>query len=69
MVINISENLHVDENGAVYINDERIILTSISAFGTLRRDLINTIGTGRMKGFLIRYGKELGKEDGEKFNV
>ena len=66
MVINISENLHVNENGAVYINDERIILTSISAFGTLRRDLINTIGTGRMKGFLIRYGMELGKEDGEK---
>ena len=31
MVLNISENLHVNENGAVYINDERIILTSDSS--------------------------------------
>ncbi len=66
MVINKHEHLHINENGAIYIHGERIILTSISAFGTLRRDLIKNIGMERMKGFLIRHGRELGREDAKK---
>lgn len=66
MVINKHEHLHISDNGAIYIHGERIILTSISAFGTLRRDLIKNIGMERVKGFLIRHGRELGREDAKK---
>ena len=43
-----------------------IVLISISAFGTLRKNLIKNIGNERVKGFLIRYGWELGQEDAKK---
>jgi PucR family transcriptional regulator, purine catabolism regulatory protein len=62
----LAENLHVNENGSVFIGDDRSIIISISAFGKLRKELIENIGTERMKGFLIRYGWELGQEDAEK---
>ena len=48
------------------MDDDRSILISISAFGTLRKNLIKNIGNERMKGFLIRYGWELGQEDAKK---
>ncbi|HEX6595240.1 MAG TPA: XylR N-terminal domain-containing protein [Bacillota bacterium] len=44
----------------------RNILVPMSAFGELRKDLMNNLGLNRMKGFLIRYGWELGKQDGKK---
>ncbi len=34
-----------------------------SAFGALRRELIDTIGFGRSKGFLLRYGWDCGETD------
>src|SRR5699024_8683228 len=54
------------ENDVLYMNNERHILISSSAFGELRKDLINNIGLERMKGFLLRYGWELGQQDAEK---
>lgn len=48
------------------MDDDRSILISISAFGTLRKNLIENIGNERMKGFLIRHGWELGQEDAKK---
>lgn len=52
-----------DHNGTIHMNNERIILLSSSAFGTFRKDLIENIGMDRMKGFLIRYGRDLGVKD------
>lgn len=63
---NLNENLQIKKNGSIFIEDDRSILISISAFGTLRRNLIENIGLERMKGFLIRYGWELGQEDAKK---
>ena len=63
---NLNDNLHIKKNGSIFIEDDRSILISISAFGTLRRNLIENIGLERMKGFLIRYGWELGQEDARK---
>lgn len=48
------------------MNGERMILIPSSAFGTLRKDLIENIGMDRMKGFLIRYGWNLGVSDASK---
>ncbi|CAH0185905.1 Phenol regulator MopR [Peribacillus sp. Bi96] len=58
-------NLKNDE-GEIHLNDERMILTSSSIFGTLRKDLIETIGFERMKSFLIRYGWNIGVKDAKK---
>ncbi|MGG1659108.1 XylR N-terminal domain-containing protein [Brevibacillus sp. NRS-1366] len=55
-----------EQNGTIYMNDERMIVISASAFGTLRKDLITNIGMERMKGFLIRYGWDLGVKDAKK---
>ncbi len=55
-----------DHNGTIHMNNERIILLSSSAFGTFRKDLIENIGMDRMKGFLIRYGRDLGVKDAKK---
>lgn len=52
-----------DNEGRIYLDDERIILTSSAVFGILRKDLKENISEDRMKGFLIRYGWNLGKND------
>ncbi|HZG74153.1 MAG TPA: XylR N-terminal domain-containing protein [Chondromyces sp.] len=56
----------IEEDGALYLDNERVILTSSSIFGTLRKDLIKNIGMDRMKGFLVRYGWNLGMNDAKK---
>jgi purine catabolism regulator len=56
----------IKEDGALFLENERMILTSSSVFGTLRKDLIENIGMDRMKGFLIRYGWNLGMNDAKK---
>ncbi|MFS0916501.1 XylR N-terminal domain-containing protein [Brevibacillus sp. 179-C 1.1 NHS] len=55
-----------EKNGAIYMNDERMIVISASAFGTLRKDLLANLGLERMKGFLIRYGWDLAVKDAQK---
>ncbi|WP_336864443.1 XylR N-terminal domain-containing protein [Peribacillus frigoritolerans] len=55
-----------NDDGEIHLNDERMILTSSSIFGTLRKDLIENIGFERMKSFLIRYGWNIGVNDAKK---
>ncbi|AXF57033.1 XylR N-terminal domain-containing protein [Salicibibacter kimchii] len=67
MTFNENINNHIkDDDGKIYLDDERMILTSTSVFGTLRKDLMENISTDRTKGFLIRYGWNLGKNDAQK---
>ena len=54
------------KDSLIYVDNKRNVLVSMSAFGELRKDLINNIGLERMKGFLIRYGWDLGQQDGKK---
>ncbi|MDM8099786.1 MULTISPECIES: XylR N-terminal domain-containing protein [Oceanobacillus] len=56
----------IDNEGKIYLDNERVILTSSAVFGILRKDLMDNISEERMKGFLIRYGWNLGKKDAEK---
>ncbi|SDJ07953.1 XylR N-terminal domain-containing protein [Alteribacillus bidgolensis] len=55
-----------EKDGKIYLDGERMILTSSSVFGTLRKDLMENIGENRVKGFLIRYGWNLGANDAKK---
>ena len=52
-------NIHNDE-----INSQPMITIPSSAFGALRRELIDTLGIQRAKGFLLRYGWNCGVNDG-----
>lgn len=53
----INQNLDVSE---------RKLLTSSSAFGILREQLVKNIGIERIKGFLFHYGWEMGVNDGKE---
>lgn len=55
--------------GMVSFNQERIALVSVKALGILRKDLINTLGMERAKGFLMRYGWAWGFNDGESLKM
>lgn len=50
--------------GTIMLHDKRMVLMSVEALGILRRDLIDTIGEERTKGFLMRYGWACGYRDG-----
>lgn len=54
------------QDGVIKLDGERIVLTSTAVFGTLRKDLTENLGVERMKGFLIRYGWNLGAADAKK---
>jgi PucR family transcriptional regulator, purine catabolism regulatory protein len=51
--------------GMIKFNGKRMTLVSVEALGILRRDLVNTLGSARAKGFLMRYGWACGFKDGE----
>lgn len=49
--------------GEIFLDDQRVMMTSTAAMGMLRNDLISMVGTERMKRFLVRYGWSLGVHD------
>lgn len=50
------------EQGKILLKDSRVIVFDAAALGKLRKDLIDTLGMDRAKGFLIRYGWSCGFE-------
>ncbi|WP_041580410.1 XylR N-terminal domain-containing protein [Bacillus sp. 1NLA3E] len=56
-------NIIQSNNGKLMLNNQRIVVTPSSGIGTLRKNLIETIGYERTKTFLIRYGWNLGVSD------
>lgn len=54
--------------GKVYVNDQRYLLVNAAALGTLRHDLVSTLGIERAKWFLHRYGWSCGYQDALSMN-
>lgn len=50
------------EQGKVFLKDSRVIIFDVTSLGKLRKDLIDTLGMDRAKGFLMRYGWSCGFE-------
>ncbi|KUO75151.1 MAG: hypothetical protein APF81_02490 [Desulfosporosinus sp. BRH_c37] len=48
------------EQGKILLKGSRVIIFDTTALGKLRKDLIDTLGMDRAKGFLIRYGWSCG---------
>ncbi|MBX5437253.1 MAG: XylR N-terminal domain-containing protein [Alicyclobacillaceae bacterium] len=49
--------------GQIQLRGRRFLLINADALGTLRRDLVSTLGRERAKGFLLRYGWSCGYRD------
>ncbi|MFX3624295.1 MAG: XylR N-terminal domain-containing protein [Ectobacillus sp.] len=54
------------KDGKIFMNDNRFVFFPSSSFGLLRKELIENIGPDRVKGFLIRYGWDLGARDAKQ---
>ncbi|MBO8173392.1 MAG: XylR N-terminal domain-containing protein [Bacillaceae bacterium] len=44
-----------------FLKEQNMMITSIDAWGVLRKDLISTLGVERAKRFLLRYGRHCGR--------
>jgi len=53
------------EEGRIWLDDQRMLLMHSSAFGVLRRELIESLGTDRARGLLTRIGYNSGSHDAE----
>ena len=60
------------QEGKLFLRGARSLIFNADAMGTLRKDLIRNLGYERAKGFLLRYGWQLGYNDGisikDKYN-
>ncbi|MGJ9459820.1 XylR N-terminal domain-containing protein [Oceanobacillus sp. CF4.6] len=61
--LQLERDIRFADDGLIYTEESRAILVPTSSFGILRKDLYTTIGKDRVKGFLIRYGSDLGRKD------
>lgn len=53
------------EHGKIWLNEQRMLLIHASVMGLLRKELIETLGVERAKGFLMRFGYHSGWKDAE----
>ena len=51
--------------GKIWFGEQRMLLMQVSAMASLRRELINTLGIERAKGFFMRLGYQSGLKDAE----
>ncbi len=61
--LQLERDISFKDDGLIYTEGSRAILVPTSSFGILRKDLYLNIGKERVKGFLIRYGADLGRKD------
>ncbi|MEY8213859.1 MAG: sigma-54-dependent Fis family transcriptional regulator [Colwellia sp.] len=60
------ENIHFDnKEGKIWLGEQRMLLIHSSVMGLLRKELIETLGIERAKGFLTRFGYHSGMRDAE----
>lgn len=50
-------------DGRIWLNDQRMLLMHTASMGTLRRELIDSVGLERARGLLTRAGYESGSRD------
>lgn len=53
------------DKGKIWLNEQRMLMIHSSVMGLLRKELIETLGASRAKGFLMRFGYHSGWKDAE----
>lgn len=61
----ISQFQFSSDDGKVWFNEQRMLLVHATAMGALRKELIETLGIERARGFLMRFGYHSGFRDAE----
>ena len=51
--------------GKIWFGEQRMLLMQVSAMAAFRREMVNTVGIERAKGFLLRLGYQSGLKDAE----
>ena len=51
--------------GKIWLGEQRMLLLQVSAMASLRREMVNTLGIERAKGFFLRQGYQSGLKDAE----
>jgi len=54
-----------NEEGKIWLDEQRMLLIHSAVMGLLRNELIQTLGVERAKGFLMRFGYHTGLRDAE----
>ncbi len=53
------------EEGSIWLDENRMLMLHATAFGALRKELIQSLGVQRAKGLLLRMGFESGQRDAD----
>lgn len=53
------------DNGRIWLNEQRMVLLHSGVLGQLRKELVETLGIERTRGFLMRFGYNSGWRDAE----
>ncbi|WP_370277983.1 sigma 54-interacting transcriptional regulator [Pontibacterium sp.] len=61
----ISQIHFASEDGKIWFNEQRMLLIHSAVMGSLRKELIETLGVERTRGFLMRFGYYSGLKDAE----
>ncbi|MFZ2628809.1 MAG: XylR N-terminal domain-containing protein, partial [Rugosibacter sp.] len=57
------------ETGQIWLDGKRMFMLHLSAFGALRRELIESLGIDQARGLLTRMGHQSGSRDAELVNT
>lgn len=55
----------VEKEGKIWLGQQRMLLLQLSALSAVRREMIESIGVERAKGFFLRLGYKSGLRDAE----
>jgi DNA-binding NtrC family response regulator len=64
--VDLSEQIRFQSaDGKIWFGEQRMLLMQVSAMGNFRRELVNSLGIERAKGFFMRMGYQSGIKDAE----
>ncbi|MBK1887182.1 MULTISPECIES: sigma-54-dependent Fis family transcriptional regulator [Marinobacter] len=55
----------LSSEGKIWLGEQRMLLMAVSAMGAFRREMVNSMGVARAKGFFLRLGYQSGLKDAE----
>ncbi len=61
----ISQIQFAYKDGKIWLDEQRMLLIHATVMGSLRKELITTMGIERARGFLMRFGYQSGMKDAE----
>jgi two-component system response regulator HydG len=65
-IVDVASRLHFDaREGRIWLDDQRMLLLHVSAYGVLRQELIESLGIDKARGLITRIGWNCGAHDAD----